>query len=184
MLLELMLRKPEGRFTGWISYTWSRSLLQTDGVNNSETYPSSYDSPNDVCVNISYDNQRHWAFSAVWYYRSGSPVTTPTSFYYVNGYSVPVYGARNNSRLPDYHRLDLSVTYRISSPEKRFQHSLILTLYNAYGRYNPFSLSFNRIMDSNGNLVVPANMQGEYQLIPTTLSVAGIIPSINYQFKF
>ena len=182
--LELMLRKPEGRFTGWISYTWSRSLLQTDGVNNSETYPSSYDSPNDVCVNISYDNQRHWAFSAVWYYRSGSPVTTPTSFYYVNGYSVPVYGARNNSRLPDYHRLDLSVTYRISSPEKRFQHSLILTLYNAYGRYNPFSLSFNRIMDSNGNLVVPANMQGEYQLIPTTLSVAGIIPSINYQFKF
>jgi len=182
--LELMLRKPEGKLTGWISYTWSRSLVQTNGVNNSETYPSNFDSPNDICINISYDNHRHWAFSAVWYYRTGSPVTTPTGFYYNNGYSIPLYGSKNNSRLPDYHRLDLSVTYRISNPEKRFQQNVILTLYNAYGRYNPFSLSFNRTMDSNGNLVVPANSQSGYQLVPTTLSVAGIIPSINYQFKF
>ncbi|MCX6282307.1 MAG: TonB-dependent receptor [Bacteroidetes bacterium] len=182
--IELMLRKAEGRLTGWISYTWSRSLVQTPSVNNGETYPSNFDSPNDVCINISYDNHRHWAFSAVWYYHTGSPVTTPTGFYYNNGYSVPVYGARNNSRLPDYHRLDLSVTYRISKPEKRFQQNVILTLYNAYGRYNPYSMSFNRIMDSNGNLVVPSNLQGGYQLIPTTISVAGIIPSINYQFKF
>jgi len=182
--IELMLRKSEGKFTGWISYTWSRSSVQTDGVNNSEPYPSNYDSPNDVYINLSYDNRLHWAFSAVWYYHTGSPVTTPTGFYYNNGYSVPVYGARNNSRLPDYHRLDLSVTYRISKPEKRFQQNVILTLYNAYGRYNPFSLSFNRTLDGNGNLVVPANTQGGYQLVPTTLSVAGIIPSINYQFKF
>lgn len=182
--IEMMLRKPDGRLTGWISYTWSKSLVQTDGVNNSETYPSNFDSPNDVCINVSYDNHRHWAFSAVWYYRTGSPVTTPIGFYYNTGYSVPVYGSRNNSRLPDYHRLDLSVTYRISNPGKRFQQNIILTLYNAYGRYNPFSLSFNRTIDSNGNLVVPANTQAGYQLVPTTLSVAGIIPSVNYQFKF
>jgi len=182
--LELMLRKTEGNLTGWISYTWSKALVQTDGVNNSKTYPSNYDSPNDVCINISYDNHHHWAFSAVWYYRTGSPVTTPTGFYYNNGYSVPVYGEKNNSRLPDYHRLDLSVTYRISKPEKRFQQNIILTLYNAYGRYNPYSLSFNRFTDGNGNLVVPTNLQGGYQLVPTTISVAGIIPSINYQFKF
>ncbi len=182
--LELMLRKPEGRLTGWISYTWSRSLVQTPGVNNSEVYPANYDSPNDVCINISYDTHRHWAFSAIWYYYTGSPVTTPSGFYYNNGYSVPIYGAKNNSRLPDYNRLDLSMTYRISNPEKRFQQNIIFTLYNAYGRFNPFSLSFNRFFDSNGNLVVPSNTQGGYQLVPTTLSVAGIIPSINYQFKF
>jgi hypothetical protein len=117
-------------------------------------------------------------------HRTGSPVTTPIGFYYNNGYSVPVYGTRNNSRLPDYHRLDLSVTYRISNPGKRFQQNIILTLYNAYGRYNPFSLSFNRTIDSNGNLVIPANTQAGYQLVPTALSVAGIIPSVNYQFKF
>ena len=176
--------EPEGKLTGWISYTWSRSLVQTDGVNNSETYPSNYDSPNDLCINVSYDDHHHWALSAVWYYRTGSPVSTPTGFYYNNGYSVPIYGDRNNSRLPDYHRLDLSVTYHISNPDKRFQQSIILTLYNAYGRYNPFSVSFNRTIDSNGNLVVPANTQAGYQLVPTSISVAGIIPSINYQFKF
>jgi outer membrane cobalamin receptor len=182
--IELMLRKPEGKLTGWLSYTFSRSLVKTDGVNNDQTYPSIYDSPNDVCINVSYDEHRHWAFSANWFYHTGSPITTPTGFFYNNGYSVPVYGARNNSRLPDYHRLDLSVTYRISNPGKRFQHSVILTIYNAYGRYNPYDLSFNRMTDDNGNFVVPANLQGGSQLVPTTISVAGIIPSLNYQFKF
>lgn len=182
--IELMLRKPLGKFTGWISYTWSRSLVQTDGVNQGQVYPADFDSPNDISINVSYDDQRHWAFSAVWYYHTGSPVSSPTGFYYTNGYSVPVYGARNNSRLPDYHRLDLSVTYRISKPEKRFQQNVILTLYNAYGRYNPFGLGFNRYVDANGDLVVPANLGGGYQLVPTFISVAGIIPSINYQFRF
>ena len=182
--VELMLRKSEGKLTGWICYTFSRSLVQTDGVNNGETYPSIYDSPNDICINVSYDNHSHWAFSANWFYHTGSPVTTPTGFFYNNGYSVPIYGERNNSRLPDYHRLDLSVTYRISNPAKRFQHSVILTIYNAYGRFNPYDLSFNRMTDDNGNFIVPANLRGGYQLVPTTISVAGIIPSINYQFKF
>jgi hypothetical protein len=182
--LELLLRKPDGKLTGWIAYTWSRSLVQTDEINGGAVYPANYDSPNDVCINLSYDTRKHWAFSAVWYYHTGSPVTTPTSFYYNNGISVPIYGSRNNSRLPDYHRLDLSVTYRISRPEKRFQQNLILTLYNAYGRNNPFGLGFNRYMDASGNLVVPANLDAGYQIVPTAISVAGIIPSINYQFKF
>jgi hypothetical protein len=95
-----------------------------------------------------------------------------------------VYGDRNNDRLPDYHRLDLSVKWTLSRPEQRFQHALILTLYNAYGRLNPFSVNFNKIQDGSGNIVVPSNLGGGYDLIPTTISVAGIIPSINYQFRF
>jgi hypothetical protein len=49
---------------------------------------------------------------------------------------------------------------------------------------NPFSLSFNKVDDGNGNFVVPSDINGNYQLVPTTISVAGIIPSINYQFRF
>jgi len=182
--LELMIRKPEGKLTGWISYTWSRTWVRTAEVNHGNKYPASYDCPHDFCINISYDTKKHWSFTGTWYYLTGGTITTPIGFYYQNGYSVPIYGDKNNSRLPDYHRLDLSVTYRFSNPENHFQHLLALTLYNAYGRMNPYSVSFNRFMDDTGDLVVPSNLSGGYQLVPTSISVAGIIPSINYKFRF
>jgi hypothetical protein len=181
--IELMLRKTEGSLTGWVGYTWSRTFIHTPEVNNGKEYPAFYDRPNNVCIYVSYALGDHWKFSANWIYMTGGAITTPVGFFYNNGYSVPIYGDRNNDRLPDYHRLDLSVKWTLSRPDNRYQHSLILTLYNAYGRLNPFSVNFNRIQDGDGNLVVPSNLDN-YQLVPTTLSVAGIIPSINYQFKF
>ena len=111
-------------------------------------------------------------------------MTSPVGFYYNNGTSVPIYGDKNNDRLPDYHRLDLSVTYMFNKPGNRYQHSLAVTLYNAYGRLNPFSVNFNKMMNDNGDFVVPSNLNGSYDLVPTSISVAGIIPSINYQFRF
>jgi len=182
--LEIMLRKPEGKFTGWIGYTFSRAFIQTPEVNGGNPYPATYDRPNDVCINVSFNDNKHWAISANWIYMTGGAFTSPIGFYYYNGYSVPVYGEKNNDRLPDYHRLDLSATYTFSKPGKRFQHSLTVTLYNVYGRLNPFSVNFNKMMDDKGNFVVPSNLDGDYELIPTTFSVAGIIPSINYLFKF
>ncbi len=181
---EFMLRKTTGRLTGWIGYTWSRAMVQTPGVNNGNVYPANYDRPNDVCINISWDDKKHWIFTANWIYLTGGAITTPIGFYYNNGSSVPLYGNKNNDRLPAYHRLDVSATYKFSKPENRYQHSLAITLYNAYGRMNPFSVNFNKMMNDNGDFVVPSNLNGSYVLVPTSISVAGIIPSVNYQFKF
>ena len=182
--IEVMLRKPEGRLTGWIGYTYSRAFIKTSEVNNGKTYPAFYDRPHDICINISYNTNNHWSFSADWILLSGAAITTPVGFYSYNGYSVPVYGDKNNDRLPVYHRLDLSVKYAINKPGNRFRHSIDITLYNAYGRYNPFSVDFNKIIANNGDIVVPSNLNGGYDLVPTTISVAGIIPSVNYIFKF
>jgi hypothetical protein len=182
--IELMLKKTEDKFTGWIGYTYSRTFVQTPEVNDGKEYPAFYDRPNNVCVFLSYVAGKHWSFSANWIYMTGGAITTPVGFLYNNGYSIPIYGDRNNDRLPDYHRLDLSVKWIISKPGQRYQHSLILTLYNAYGRMNPFSVNFNKIQDGNGGIIVPSNLEGGYDLIPTTISVAGVIPSLNYQFKF
>ena len=182
--VEFMLRKPEGKISGWIGYTWSRTFIQTPEVNNGKIYPAYYDRPHNLYLYVSYTAGNHWSFSANWIYLTGGAITTPIGFYYANGYSVPIYGDRNNDRLPDYHRLDLSVKWMINNPGRRYQHSLILTIYNAYGRQNPFSVNFNKVMDGNSTYVVPSNLTGDHDLIPTTISVAGIIPSINYQFKF
>jgi hypothetical protein len=182
--LEVMLKKPSGKLTGWIGYTYSRAFIQTEDVNNGKKYPAFYDRPHNLTINVSYDTYKHWAAAASWILLSGGAITTPIGFYYNNGYSVPFYGDKNNDRLPPYHRMDLSLTYRFNKPDERFQHSLMLTLYNAYGRLNPFLVSFNRFMDDNGNLVIPADLSGNYELVPTSISVAGIIPSVNYIFKF
>ena len=182
--VELTLRKTEGKFTGWIAYTFSRVFIQTAGVNGGNTYPAFYDRPHDLSITLSYNTHKKWAFCANWILVSGGPITTPVGFYYNNGYSVPVYGDKNNDRLPVYHRLDISASYTFNKPENRFQHSIILTLYNAYGRNNPFSVNFNRVENSDGTFVVPSNINGNNKFIPTMISVAGIIPSINYIFKF
>ncbi|MEI6123768.1 MAG: TonB-dependent receptor [Bacteroidota bacterium] len=180
---ELMLRKTEGKLTGWIGYIYSRSFKKIVGVNKDEVYAANYDSPHNIYVNLSFDTKKRWYFSANWMYMTGNAITTPISFYYYNGSSVPIYGAKNNDRLPAYHRLDLSVALRLSKPYGKYQHSLMLTFYNAYGRKNPFSVNNNK-MDADGNIVVPADNSKGYDLIQTSVSVAGIIPSINYKFKF
>lgn len=182
--LETLLRKNKGKFTGWMSYAYSRSMKQIADVNNGAIFPATYDRPHNFSLTLSYATNKHWSFSSHWMYLTGAPFSSPTGFYYVNGYSVPVYGKKNNDRYPEYHRLDLSVSYALSKPEKRFQHSLLLTIYNAYGRNNPFSINFNKIEDDNENIVVPANLEGDIERIISSMSVAGAIPSLNYTFRF
>ena len=182
--IELTLRKTEGKLTGWIAYTFSRVFVRTESVNNGQTYPAFYDRPHDLSITLSYNTRKKWAISANWILVSGGPITTPVGFYYNNGYSVPIYASKNNDRLPDYHRLDISATYKLSKPEKRYQHQITLSVYNAYARSNAISVNFNKIEYEKDRFLVPSNLNGNYSLVPTAISVTGIIPSITYNFKF
>ena len=53
--IELLLRKQQGRFTGWIGYTLSRTERKVPGINNNEYYPSNYDKPHDLTLVASYE---------------------------------------------------------------------------------------------------------------------------------
>lgn len=181
---EFMLRKPEGKFTYWLAYSWSTVNRTAADINGGKTYPASYDRPHKININLSYKPGKHWEYSANWIYLSGAPITTPTGFFEYNGYVVPIYDEKNNDRLPAYHRMDVSVSCHLSKPGNRYQHSLVLSAYNLYGRNNPFSINFNKIMDDNGKFLVPSDLSGNYEIIPTAMSVAGVIPSLNYTFKF
>jgi hypothetical protein len=182
--MELVFRKTSGKISGWLSYTWSRAVSKIPEINGGKSFVSNIDVPHEVIVNLTYDNHKRWLIALNWIYHSGLPVTTPVGFYYYNGVSVPVYGDKNNDRLPDYHRLDLSVMLRLSKPERRFQHSLSLNIFNLYSRKNPFAINFSKFGDGNGNFLIPSDTDGNYELVPTQTSVSGIIPSINYKFRF
>jgi hypothetical protein len=170
--LELMVRMPEGKLNGWVSYTFSRTFREFPDINNGNPYPAPYDVPHDVSIVLNYDLGQRWSFSANWVYGTGKPVTFPTGRAVVEGAIVPIYSDRNAYRMPDYHRLDLSVTFRGKPSEKRFKGEWVLSVYNAYNRHNAWAINF--VQDENDPYVTYAEKTYLF----------GIVPSVTYNFKF
>jgi hypothetical protein len=182
--IEFLVKKETGRLNGWMGYTWSRAFRKMDGIMNGQEFPSSYDSPHNFTFYASYQLTRRLNCSLNWIYSTGTWITTPIGFYSFNGYTVPEYGARNNSRLPDYRRMDVSLNFKLNKNEKRFNHFLSLSIYNLSNRINPVYLNFNKTLDDKGNIVVPSNHLANEGLFPTQLYMYGIVPSLTYNFLF
>ncbi len=181
--LELMLRKAEGKVLGWVSYTWSRSLMKNAGVNNDKEFPAYYDRPHDFSIYLSWKYSPTMTFSVNWTYYTGSAITTPIGFYSYNGYAVPLYGEKNNDRLPDYHRLDVALAWLLNKPGNKFQHSLTFGIYNFYNRHNAISVNFNKTETRDGSFVIPGNLFAGKEFVTTQKYLLGIMPSITYKFK-
>lgn len=146
---EFMLQKTTGRLDGWISYTRSKSEMLVDGefdfdqINNGDPYPSNFDRPNVLNVVANYDISRRFSISSTMVYMSGRPITYPTALYYINSIAYIDYYARNQFRIPDYFRVDLSLNIEGNLKAKKTFHSTwSLNVYNLLGRNNPQSIYF------------------------------------------
>ena len=136
--LELLLRKNEGKLTGWISYTLSRSEQQTPGrtaeepgINQGNWYASVYDKTHNLAVTSSYKFSEKWNFSANFALQSGQPVTYSNGQYQYQDITVPIFGLRNQNRLPLYHHLDLSASLIPASNKGRsWQSEWVFSIYN------------------------------------------------------
>jgi len=146
---EFMLQKISGRLDGWISYTFSRSEMLVEGdvegesINNGDPYPSNFDRPHVLNVVANYSINRRFSVGSNLVYMSGRPVTYPTSLYYINNIAYIDYYARNQFRIPDYFRIDLSLNIEGNLKADKFMHSTwSLNVYNLLGRKNPQSIYF------------------------------------------
>ena len=119
-----------------------------------------------------------------WLYMTGSAFSSPTGFYQYNGYTVPIYEKKNNDRLPDYHRLDLSTEIQLNKPKARYQHTLVFTVFNLYARKNPISVNFNKVLNPKGEPIVPGNLFTPPELVPSMMYLFGIVPAVTYSFTF
>lgn len=182
--IEALFRKSSGNPEWWISYTLSATMLDINDLNNNQPFPSGYDRPHNFNARMDISILPRWLLSVNFIWCSGNPFTSPTGFYYYNGYQVPFYDTRNNDRLPDYHRLDLSTEIQLNSKGSSQYHSLKLGLYNAYGRKNPFTINFNKIIDDSGALRVPTDRSDTPELQASMIYVHGMVPSVSYHFKF
>jgi hypothetical protein len=181
---EASLKKEKGKFSGSIDYTFSRTFLKINGLNNNRVYPATYDRPHNVAINIALWLRPRWLLTANQHIMSGMRVTTPTSFYYYQGYQVPVYTEQNNDRLPTYSRFDISTTLLLNKPGRKFNHSVTLAIVNFFNKKNPSFLYYNKTRNDEGNLVVPSDRLNQEDLISSARYNYGFIPSINYQFRF
>ncbi len=147
--MELMLQKSAGRIDGWINYTLSRSLMQVEGehafesINRGEPYPSNYDRPHVLNLVWSYHLSRRITFASNLVYMTGRPVTFPSSLYFINNNVFIDYYAKNQVRVPDYFRIDASLTIEGNlKAGKRFHSTWSVNVYNLLGRENPQSIFF------------------------------------------
>ena len=169
--LELFLKKKTGRFTGWISYTLSKSEIQIDGINNNDWYPAKQDQANNIALVGIYQLNKKWTFSANFVYNTGAPATFPSGKYSVNGQTTFYYTERNAYRMPDYNRLDIAATLQ-GKKHKKWEGSWTFSLYNAYGRENAYAITFRD------------NPDNASQTQAVQLSLFRWVPSVTYNFKF
>lgn len=147
--IELMIKKNTKRLTGWMSYTYSRSTISVNGgipelmINKGLPYPSNYDRPHSFNLVSNYRISRRLSFSSNVVYTSGRPVTLPIAVYFSEGQEYLLYSDRNEYRIPDYFRIDLSVNLEGNLKFKKLAHSFwMLNVYNATGRNNAYSVFY------------------------------------------
>jgi hypothetical protein len=177
--LEIMFRKNEGKFNGWVSYTLSKSEQQTPGrtaletgINNGQWYNSVYDKLHNIAITSSYTLNEKWSFGANFALQSGQPVTYPVGQYEYLGITVPSYGLRNKNRLLAYHHLDIAATLTPkSNKDRQWKGEWVFSIYNLYNRKNAASINFRQNVDTGSNEAIKT-------------SIFGIVPAVSYNFKF
>ena len=166
---EFFLKKKKGDLTGWISYTLAKSERQFDDINDGDWFSARQDRTHDLSIVAMYQITPRLSASASFVYYTGDAVTFPIGKYYIDGALVNLYGERNSERMPDYHRLDLGLTYELKGND-RFSNDLTFSIYNVYNRNNAYSITFD--VDDTGTPQA------------TQLSLFGIVPSITWNFRF
>lgn len=177
---EWMLNKVQGKLTGMVSYTLSKTMREVEGVNRDQAFPANHDRRNMVNIQTAYDLNEKWTFGATFTYGTGRPITLPAGKYEYGPYNPNVITGRNAYRLPDFHRLDLSATL---SPRKnlkrKWKSEYVFSVYNVYNRQNPFTIYTRVLQDKKGNIIGDGT-QKEARLI----YLFPILPSFTYNFKF
>ncbi len=176
---EFLLRKNSGRLNGWLAYTLSKSEQRTPGrnenelgINNGEWYNTPYDKTHDVAIFANFELNDRWTFNGNVIYQTGQPTNYPIGQFDFGGAIVPVFGLRNEQRLPDYHRVDISATLKSrKNKDRNWQSEWVFSVYNIYNRKNAASIQFRENSETGVNEAVRT-------------AIFGVVPAVTYNFKF
>lgn len=185
--VELSLTKPKGKVNGWFNYTWSKSLLRTENqslsnrINNNQWYNSDFDRTHVINTTINLEQNKYNTISFNFTGQTGRPYTVANGSFEIENIDVPIFLERNNSRLPVYHRLDFSwnVHFSKSKEKKRWRNDWTFTIYNVYGRKNPFSKYYSQRTGEASEFFLDSPL-GSYALFVSNSPVF----ALTYNFTF
>ncbi|HEX6333023.1 MAG TPA: TonB-dependent receptor, partial [Flavisolibacter sp.] len=168
--IEWLFQKTTGKVTGLLSYTLGRSERKFSNINDGRPFPYKYDRRHEVKTAMIWQPSPRFELSGNWVYSTGTAISLPIAYYFDPAtYSyIDIYNGRNNFRMPDYHRLDVSL--RFIRQRKRYQRSWVISIYNAYNKFNPFFRYKEYTLDN--------------KIVFKDMAVFPVVPSISYQFKF
>ena len=169
--MEFLVQKNNGKFTGWIGYTLSRTEKTFDDIMDGKWFSARQDRTHDLSIVASYKILRNLSVSGTWIFYTGDAVTFPSGKYNLDGSVVYLYTDRNGDRMPNYHRLDLGVTWLLKDAEK-WHSDITFSAYNVYNRKNAYTISFRESETNPGTTEA------------VRLSLFGIVPSVTWNFKF
>jgi len=186
--LEVLLKKTEGKLTGWLAYTLSKTEQQIQGetsettINNGDWYPANFDRTHNLSWVSTLTLKGASSFNWNIVYSTGRPINGIESNYRVGSTAVPHFSGRNQYRIPDYFRIDLSFTFgrdilkedlRAKREDKKYKGTVTLGVYNLLGRRNAYSIYYR----------TPENSRSGPQ--PHRLTVLGAaFPTLTYNFQF
>ena len=187
--VEFLAQKSVGRLTGWLGYTWSNTDRKFDRegniLNAGRTFPAKYDRRHDVSLVLTYKFNEHIDASASWVFSSGNTATLPMQdidpseegteqrYPYYYNYEVPYVSSRNNYRMPNYHRMDVSVNFH--KKLRRGKRTINISIYNVYNHQNPYLVYESYAYDFR---------TGNDTRVLKQLSIFPILPSISYNWTF
>ncbi|MDP1725898.1 MAG: TonB-dependent receptor [Bacteroidota bacterium] len=179
---ELMLSKEGDHFSGWLSYTLSKTNLQFDDVNRGISFPATYDRRHDFGIYLSWHSGKHFRINSTWIYGTGNAVSLPSSVYFPvkhelysgTGFMFPIldYESKNAYRMAAFHRLDVSMQY-ISVIKKHWISTIELSVFNVYNRANPYYYQLSN-----------ENADGTGKLLLKQISFFPVMPSISWTLKY
>lgn len=171
--VEFFIKKSEGKLTGWMSYTLSKSERKIKDIQEKNWFVSSFDRTHDFTFVGMYNLSKRVSLSANFLLKSGRPFTTPTLRYAYDNAVFPYYSGRNNDRMPIYHRLDLALTWRgKDKPNRRYRSETVFSVFDVYNQTNPMSIYFKP--DENNENITKAYKQ----------NFLGFMPAITWNFYF
>jgi len=170
---EFFLRRRKGRLTGWLSYTLAKSERRFDQIMDGQWFNARQDRTHDLSVVGMLALSEKWTLGTTWVFNTGHAVTFPSGKYTIGRDVILYYTERNAHRMPDYHRLDIAMTYEAKPGRKRLRSSWVFGVYNAYNRKNTYMIDFRESDDD------PQNRTEAYRI-----ALFGAIPSVTWNFKF
>ena len=185
---EFFIKKRMGDFSGWVGYTWAKTMRIFEEVNNGKAYPTRWDRRHDLNVVLMYTLSPRVDLGFVFVYATGNAITLPISRYFFEGNLVEVYGERNSFRMAPYHRADFSLNVKgklmrsrfdaelnqVVEEPRKFRSSWNFSVYNLYNRMNPYFIYFATKDNNNGG----------FQITARQVSLFPILPSITWNFEF